>query len=112
VEPDGRGAGATVIDEGDGAAAEIFYIAADVGDGENGGGGFAFFVLEQSGGSGGLVGNRLAADADGVIGGERFFFGRGGVGGRFGVSAGLGFGGLRVFLRFLRRDGKCLRKDQ
>jgi len=68
VQPDGRRSGAAVVDEGDGTLAISFDIAAGVGNGEMPGGGFAFVVLDEGGGSGGLVGDGLGSDLDGVVG--------------------------------------------
>ena len=81
VQPDGRGAGTTVVDERDGTLREIFDVAASVGGGIDQSGRLAFFVFQQGGGGGGFVGDGLAVDADGVIGDPRFFFRRVGVGG-------------------------------
>ncbi len=84
VQPDGGGAGAAVVDEGDGALAEILHVAAGVGGGINQRGGFAFVVFQERGRGGGFVGDGLTVDVDGVVGGPGFFLGRIGLGG-FGV---------------------------
>ena len=91
MEPDGRRSGTAVVDKGEGALAHVLDVAAGVGDGENAGGGFALFIFDERGGSGGLVSDGLAADFDGVVGDGGFFFGRGRLRGGF------GFGGLGVF---------------
>src|SRR5277367_3340210 len=82
VQPDGSGAGAAVVDEGDGALGEIFGVAARVGGGIDQRGGLAFFVFEESGGGGGFVGDGLVVDFNGVVAGPGFFLGR--VGGVWG----------------------------
>jgi hypothetical protein len=77
VQPNRRGAGAAVVQEGDGASAGVFDVAADVGGGVDDGGRFAFVVFEEHGLRDGLVGNALPSEFDGVVGNGRFFFGSG-----------------------------------
>ena len=98
VQPDGRGAGTTVVDEGDGTLREIFDVAARVGGGIDQRGRLAFFVFQQGGGGGGFVGDGLTVDSDGVIGDPRFFFRRVGVGDLSGdlASAAAGFASFLV----------------
>jgi hypothetical protein len=98
VQPDGRRSGAAVVDEGDGTLAHILDVAAGIGNGENAGGRFAFVVLDEGSGSGGLVGDGLGSDLDGVVGDGGLFFG---LGGRLGVRFGF-FICLLGLLRFLR----------
>ena len=81
VQPDGSRAGAAVVDEGDGALADVLDVAARVSGGIHQRGWLAFVVFQQCGGGGGFVGDGLAADVSGVVSGPGFFFGRVGVGG-------------------------------
>jgi hypothetical protein len=108
VQPDGGGAWAAVVDEGDGALKQIFRVGTGVSGVVDERGRLFFFVFEQDGGGGGFVGNGLRANFYGVIGYGSFHFGgrRRGLGGLF-LFDGLGF----FFVGFLgaevpRRCGK------
>ena len=79
-----------VVNERNGALAQILHVAARVGGVIDQRGWFVLFVLQENRCRSRLVGNRLAAKLDDVICDRRFFLGRG---------SGGGFGG------FLRRFG-------
>jgi len=99
VQPHRSGAGAAVVDEGDGALRGVFGIGANVGSGIDQRLRLVFFVFQQDGTGDGFVGNRLAGDFDGVLGDRGLFFGsrRGGLSGLFFLDS-LGFFFLGAFL--------------
>src|SRR5260370_34111205 len=74
-----------VVNECDGALARILYVAARVSGVIDQRGWFVLFVLQENRRRSRLVGNRLAAKLDDVIGDGRFFLGRGSSGGFGGV---------------------------
>ena len=78
VEPDGRGTGAAVEHEGNGALGFLRGAGAGVGGEEDAGAGFAFLLLEDHGAGDGGVGELLAVNGDAVLGGGDFVHGRGG----------------------------------
>ena len=91
VQPYGGRARAAVVDERDGALAEILHVAACVSGVIEQRSGFILFIFQENGCCGRFIGNVLAADLNAVIGDGRFFFGRrgggsiGGLVGRFGI---------------------------
>jgi len=100
------GAGAAVVDEGDGPR-WIFAIGAEVGSGIDEGLRLVLFILEHDGLRDGFVGDGLAADFDGVFGGGGFFFSGAEVLARQVFSFSTVFG-----LFFLRRQGEGSKRQQ
>src|SRR5882762_2061897 len=100
-----------VVNEGDGALAEIFHVASRVGRVINQRGWFILFVPQENRSRRGLVGNRLTADLDAVIRDGRFFLGRRSSGCFYGLISWFGIFVLRARTRGNRGHGQGQRQQ-
>src|SRR4029077_21019830 len=91
-----------VVNEGDGALAQVLHVAAGGGGGIEQRGWFVLFIFQEDRRRGRFVGNRLPADFDAVFGDRGFF-----LGGRSRSSFGWLLGRFDIFFLRVNRRAKC-----